>query len=202
MEWQTTAADLYDYLRSGDLDHCLRHVSDVIRARPDSPSHLVLEVDFTNDPAEVASHFDQFVTEQQGKLAAIYTETNGFFINFDLWYFDLFGYSRYGGRDDYDWLAAFETSYEHSIALTGMGSLQQAYKQVWDSKVYHILSYGGDPTVEQLKETNGLCDLLVVLRFQNLIQRSAALMQKVDVPVLATSHEYDFIYELTLRNIG
>ena len=84
MEWMKTADDLRDHLRRGDLDHCIRHVSDVIRTRPDSPFHLVLEVDFTNDPTEVAAHFDQFVTEQQGKLAASYTETNGFFINPDL----------------------------------------------------------------------------------------------------------------------
>jgi hypothetical protein len=77
-----------------------------------------------------------------------------------------------------------------------MESLQQAYKHVWDSKIYNILSYGGDPAVAQLRETNNLCDLLVVLRFQNLIRRSATLMQKVDVPVLATVHEYDFIYEI------
>ena len=77
-----------------------------------------------------------------------------------------------------------------------MEALQKVYQETLDSKVYRILSYGGDPAVEQLQETNGLCDLLVVLRFQNLIRRSAPLMQKADVPVLVTAHEYDFIYEV------
>ena len=49
---------------------------------------------------------------------------------------------------------------------------------------------------ETSSDARDYSDLLVVLRFQHLIFRSAKYMQKVTVPVLATAHDYDFIYEV------
>ena len=45
------------------------------------------------------------------------------------------------------------------------------------------------------KETMGYCSLLVVCKFQELIRGSVASMKELNVPLLATSHEYDFIAE-------
>jgi hypothetical protein len=198
MDWIAVANELDSYLRQGDLAYCINHVSQIIRKLPDSPFHHVLAVDFTNDPIEVAKHFDQFVVEQSEKVrfVAIYTETNGFYINPDRWYFEIFGCPTYGGHDNYDWLSKYCAYYQPSITLTGMESLQQVYQQIEDSETYKILSYGGDPKVEQIRVANDFSDLLVVLRFQDLIRRSAAYMGQVKVPVLATSHDFDFIYEI------
>jgi len=198
MDWGTVARELESYLRRGDLTYCINHVSQIIRELPDSPFHHVLAVDFTNDLVEVAGHFDRFVVEQRGEVpfAAIYTETNGFYINPDLWFFDIFLCPTHGGHDNYNWLSDCRTYYEPSITLTGMESLQQVYQQIEDSEIYRILSYGGDPEVEQIRAANDFSDLLVVLRFQDLIRRSAAHMRQVKVPVLATSHGFDFIYEV------
>jgi hypothetical protein len=43
--------------------------------------------------------------------------------------------------------------------------------------------------------TRDVCSLLIVLYFQDIIRHSAALIKNLDVPILATAHEYDFIYE-------
>ena len=198
MDWMTVARELESYLRRGDLTYCINHVSQIIRELPDSPFHHVLVVDFTNSPVEVAAHFDRFVVEQQGKVpfAAIYTETNGFYINPDLWFFDIFLCPTYGGHDNYNWLADCSTYYEPSITLTGMESLQQVYEQIMGGGVYDNYILGSDPAIERLYVANEFSDLLVVLRFQDLIRRSAAHMRQVKVPVLATSHDFDFIYEI------
>lgn len=192
MDWMQVARDIEPFLHQGDIDYCINHVSNIIRSLPQSPYHHVLEVDFTNDPAEIAAEFDRFATERQDKIEfkAIYTATNGFFINFDLWYFEIGGHPVSSTND------TSLSCYDKKITLTGMESLQDIYQRIWDSKVYDILSYGGDPEVEQLRIINDFCDLLVVLHFQNLIRRSTPFMQTVKVPIFATAHEYDFIYSI------
>jgi hypothetical protein len=191
MDWWILASELSAPLRAGKLDVCIQRVETVLRGMPTTPYHIVLDLDFTNDHHEVARYFDEFaLIERAYLLRAIYTETNGFFINPDRWYFDVFGYSTYGGHDDYDWLAAWEDTGSTSITLTGMEPLQTVY-QVF---MGHVSNPGTG--TEDIEREQGISDLLVVLRFQNLIQRSTAFMQHVKVPLLATSHEYDFIYEV------
>lgn len=184
MDWMEIAAELYDPLREGDLDFCIDHVIGKLRQLPASPYHLVLDLVFMNDPVEVARHFDQFVAESKAdsSLKAIYTEVNGFYSNPDRWFFELFGLPTYGGHERYDWLADWSARYDHEMTLTGMESLQSVYER---------FKYDG-----QHGKVKGICDLLVVLRFQSLIQRSAVHMTRVEVPVLATVHDYDFIYEV------
>lgn len=77
-----------------------------------------------------------------------------------------------------------------------MESLQQVYQQIVGGGVYDSYSPGSNSEIERLQAANEFSDLLVVLRFQHLIRRSAAYMRQVKMPVLATSHDFDFIYEV------
>lgn len=43
--------------------------------------------------------------------------------------------------------------------------------------------------------------LLVVARFQDLMRRAAPLMRELRGPLLATAHDYDFIYEFNLGRL-
>jgi hypothetical protein len=206
MYWSDVAQELQPYLWQGELDFCIKYVSGILRGLPNTPYHHILGAQFTNDPAEIASHFDQFVLDQtEHQLAAIYTETNGFYINPDRWYFDIYGYLAYGGdREDsgwYSWLARPISHYGFEVTLTGMEELQQIYREVADSGIYDSMDYGATSAAMQMRHANDFCDLLVVLRFQELIARSAAFMQVVEVPILATSHEYEFFFEVDPRNI-
>ncbi len=112
----------------------------------------------------------------------MYTETNGFDINPDLWYFEMSSYNNYGGHENHDWLAYHKGRSDDQITLTGMESLQKVYDsdalqdESASDLIYHV-------------------SLLVVLKFQHLIQKSLSLLPKLNVPVLATGHDYDFIYE-------
>jgi hypothetical protein len=172
-------------LRRGDIDGCIDVFASRLSSLAPSPFHVALELDFTNDPLAVASHFDQFIVSQSAlfPVRAIYTETNGFDINTDCWYCDLFAYTTYGGHEDFDWLSDWQSEDSAPLILTGMERLQAVYA----SDAF------GD------RAHDDACDaasMIVVSSFQRLIQRASRNMQRLDFPLLSTSHDYDFIAEV------
>ncbi len=184
MKWYELVQQIEPRLRAGELDHCTDRARDALLSLPTSPFHIAAELDFTNDPATVAGHFDAFLTREQRRfdVQAVYTETNGFDINPDRWYFDLFAYDCYKGVGDVDWLSEWNSESIRDVALTGMEPLQAVY----DSE-----SFGN----QEYSTAIGFASLYVVFRFQALIRRSAPLMEHLKCPLLATSHDYDFFYE-------
>ena len=184
MKWYELAQSLEPHLLGGDLDYCTETVRDALLSLPTSPFHIAAELDFTNDPATVAAHFDAFLTKENARfeIQAVYTETNGFDINPDRWYFDLFAYDRCEGLQDLDWLSDWKSESFPAMTLTGMESLQSVY----DSD-----SFGN----REYSTSIGIASLYVVVRFQALIARSAPLMKHLNCPLLATSHDYDFVFQ-------
>lgn len=184
MKWYELAQQIEPRLREGDLAYCTDQVRDAMLVLPNSPFHIATELDFTNDPDAIAEHFDAFLTREGTKfdIRAVYTETNGFDINPDRWYFDLFAYDCYAGLDDLDWLSQWKSESFRDMTLTGMEPLQSIY----DSDSFDTQEYS---------TACAFASLYVVVRFQALINRSAPLMKHLKCPLLATSHDYDFIFE-------
>ncbi len=106
-----TVERLGPFLRHGDIETCERQVAKELRALSLTPFHLVLDLSISNDPAKAAGHFDGFFRRESKRLElrAAYTEMNGFDINPDRWYCDLFAYTSDGGHDDYDWLSDWQS---------------------------------------------------------------------------------------------
>jgi hypothetical protein len=175
---------LLPVLRAGQLDECERRVAGCMAGLPTSPFHSVLEVSFTNRPEEVAAHFDGFVRREakRFRIRAVYAEMNGFDINARRWFFDVFAFNDYGGHDDYDWLADWASENYPELTLTGLEALQRVYA----SDAFRDA---------QFKDAAAIAGLLVVIKFQDLIRRAVPFMREVKFPVLATAHDYDFIYE-------
>jgi hypothetical protein len=184
LSWFDVAAELLPFVQKGDTSTAIARASAHLSAMPKSPFHIVMDVDFTNSPVDVASKFDAFIREQQLRfdVRAVYTETNGFDINPDEWYFDLFGYRDYGGIVDFDWISSWDSNSFASARLTGMESLQDVYAS-------------GAVLEKRFRRASEFCSLLVVYKFQSLIARSVPLMTEVKFPVLATCHDYDFVAE-------
>ncbi|MDJ0711076.1 MAG: hypothetical protein QNJ14_11825 [Woeseiaceae bacterium] len=184
MQWYELAQQIEPKLREGNLEHCTELVRDAMLQLPSSPFHVAMELDFTNNPATVAEHFDAFLTQERARfdIKAVYTETNGFDINPDRWYFDLFAYDRYSGLDDLDWLSEWQSGGFRDMTLTGMEPLQSIYDSDLFSNQEHSTAIG-------------FASLYVVVRFQALIGRSAPLAENLRCPLLATSHDYDFVFE-------
>ena len=186
MSWFELAAELTPSVQHGDTSTAITRISEKLRMLPSGPYHSILHLDFTNSPQNVSSHFDRFIEAQKGRhsVAAIYTETNGFDINPDRWYFDVFSYKEYGGHDDYDWLAHWDSDNWIQMTLTGMEPLQAVYEaDIRADKAHQV--------------AREYCSLLVVAKFQDLVRRSIPFMQELNVPLLATGHDYDFIAEFS-----
>jgi len=178
MSWFDVAAEATPHLLKNDYSKCEEIVRRALEAEAHSPFHLVLESDFTNEPADIAADFDAFLERESERMpvAAIYTEMNGFDINPDRWYFDLFGYTSDGGLDDPDWISDWQSASWPDRTLTGMEELQA---------VYASADLGSDAAY--------LASLLVVIRFQKLIHAARSRMNIGDIPVYSTGHDYDFI---------
>jgi len=189
MIWFEIAEIIEPDLRRGDIDTCINRVTEELKKLSATPFHHVINYRFTNKPQDVAEYISQFFQKEKSRidLKAIYTETNGFDINPDCWYFDLFAYEKYGGHDDYDWLSGWQSDDHESMILTGLEEIQ---------KVYHNFEEGIYKEFEDdYSEARDLCSLLIVLYFQDIIKNSAPLIEDLNVPILATLHDYDFIYE-------
>jgi len=172
-------------LRSGDVMGCEQAITAHLKELPHSPFHIVLNLSITNSPEDVAAHFDSFFNKEKDRfrIAAAYTEMNGFAINPDCWFFDVFAYEQYGGHDDYDWLSDWQSQYYPDMTITGLEPLQEVYASdaFWSGK------FDG---------ADDLAALLVVVKFQDLIRRAAPYMRELRFPLLATAHDYNFISEV------
>jgi hypothetical protein len=177
-------SELTPALRAGDLAHCQQTVAQALSALPRSPFHCILDLVITNPEREVADYFGTFFREEAppNRVGAVYTEMNGFDINPDRWYFEAFAYPQHGGHDDYDWLADYQWEACGDQNVTGLEPLQHVYASEAFGKEEH-----GDASY--------VAGLLVVIKFQDLIRRAAPHIHDLRVPLLATAHGYDFIYE-------
>ena len=171
-------------LRSGNLAACESAVTDSLLALPESPFHAAARRAISNDPTEAAAHFDQFFARESSRyaVAAAYTEMNGFDINPDRWYCDLFAYTSYGGHDDYGWLSDWQSDHFDDYTITGLEELQA---------VYASDAYGND----DYDDASYMSSLLVVIKFQRFMHRAAQSMQLLTFPLLTTAHDFDFIAE-------
>jgi hypothetical protein len=182
----STAKRLTPQLRAGDLEGCESAAIDTLLSLPPSPFHIAAELSITNDPLDVARHFDHFYRDESRRMAvkALYTEMNGFDINPDRWYCDLFAYSEDGGADDFDWLSGWLSQPFGEITITGLERLQAVYAST-------------DLSDPANCDVSYLCSFVVVAKFQRFMQRAAERMVSVRAPLYVTAHEYDYIARLT-----
>lgn len=172
-------------LRAGDTAQCQRVIGERLAGLPSSPFHVALDLAITNPVSAVAAHLDGFLKREAARfeVGAAYVEMNGFDINPDRWFFDVFAFDHYGGHDDYDWLADWQSEEYDDMTVTGLERLQA----VFASAAFR------DP---RFKDASYVAGLLVVARFQDLMRRAAPAMRELRGPLLATAHDYDFIYEI------
>lgn len=189
MDWFEIAEQIEPELREGNLDSCIKRVIEEFKTLPKSPFHSVVNLRFTNKVQEIADYLTNFIRKEKERIniRAIYTETNAFDINPDRWLFDLFAYEKYGGHDDYEWLADWQSEEHESMTLTGLEAIQEVYAK-YDEGEY-------DEDANDYSNTRDICSLLIVFYFQDIIRHSATLIKDLNVPILATAHEYDIIYE-------
>jgi hypothetical protein len=175
-------------LRAGDLAACESAAVDTLLALPKSPFHIAAQLAIANDPSDIAAHFNRFLVSESARfdIRAVYTEMNGFDINPDRWYCDLFAYNTDGGLDDFDWLSDWQSEYFQDYTITGLETLQAVYA----STAFHE---------EQHRDAAYLAGLVVVAKFQRFMQVAVTSMNQLHVPLYATAHDYDYIARIVPR---
>ena len=176
-----TMKQLTPALRKHDLAAVERGVEEQLRALPHSPFHIALELSITNEPAEAAAHFDDFFSAEAERfpIAAAYTEMNGFDINPDRWFCDLFAYVKDGGEIEHDWISDWQSEYFSDYTIYGLEQLQSVYANSLGDKRYREASY--------------ISSLLVVTRFQRFMENAVRKMKLLRFPLYVTAHDFDFI---------
>jgi hypothetical protein len=129
-----------------------------------------------------------FGSGEQVKPVAFYCEMNGFTINYDRWFIDLFSFERLE-TDDWDWLSDFYDSTSKDFTITGFEEIQTVFQDVHENERF------SEPNIEQAYE---VCELLVILRLQELFQETYKDEESEwsKVPMFVTAHDYEMIYKV------
>jgi hypothetical protein len=158
--------------------------------------HKVLGRDFLNFTDDLTEFITYFYTQaaKEIEVKAMYSEMNGFTINYDLWFLNLFAFKTCGGLDDTDWLADYEFYIEEIMVLSGLEDIQAVYEDYMKNEKW---------SDENLKNAMEVCELIIVLRLQELFKKSinSATEKKLEwskIPIFATAHDYEILYSSNL----
>lgn len=188
--------DIGTLLASGKLGEAILLAEAKLKEQTPSDFHQLLGKNLLHQTEKLSAYFADFYENVKHNLPvkAIYAEMNGFTINCDLWFLDLFAYDKVGGVDDTDWLADWEkgNSTKTSFPLTGYEALQVAYEDYMDNEKYKDI---------KMEAASDVAELLIVLRFQELISASVQTagkkgLQWATIPVFASAHDYyDIVFK-------
>jgi hypothetical protein len=129
-----------------------------------------------------------FGSGKQVKPVAFYCEMNGFTINYDRWFIDLFSFERLE-TDNWDWLSDFYDSTANDLTITGFEDIQKVFENVHENNMFD------EPNVEQAYE---VCEFLVILRLQELFHETYKYEESgwSKIPMFVTAHDYEMIYKV------
>lgn len=202
---------IYDLIQKSEIDRAIELCEKTLSEIETTNFHNILDKNLLHLKEELIKYVEDFMSSSEmffkranrnflnllisssdpkkQSLKAIYCEMNGFSINYDLWFIDLFAFSSDNGIQDTDWLAEFEYNSENSFIITGFETLQEAFRDYHENEKYN------DEGLEKATET---CELLIILRLQELFrtayQNSNEHSKWKNIPIMATAHDYEIIY--------
>lgn len=167
------ADKLYVLLESKKLDEAITLAEKELREIPKTNFHKILERNLLNQTPNLANYitdFDQSITAALNKKqdfletifgskkkyrpVAYYCEMNGFTINYDRWFIDLFSFEKFSLKDS-DWLSDFYDSTTNDLTITGFEDIQAVFQDVHENDRF------SEPNIDKAYE---VCELLVILR--------------------------------------
>lgn len=198
---------LTELLEAKKIDRAIEMAEDELRKIPETDFHDIIGKNLkhlTIDLKKYIANFDKvtadvlkkkqgflksiFASKEQVKPVAYYCEMNGFTINYDRWFIDLFSYEKYKA-DDWDWLADFYDSTLTDLTITGFEEIQKVFQDVHEKDRFK------EPNIEKAYE---LCELLVILRLQELFRETYKdeISDWSQIPMFVTAHDYEMIYKV------
>jgi|26BtaG_2_1085354.scaffolds.fasta_scaffold00502_12 hypothetical protein len=200
------ADKLSELLESQKLDEAIAMTEKELNNIPTTDFHKILDKNLLHLTYDLAKHINEFdksttqvLKKKQGfikslfgseneiKPAAYYCEMNGFTINYDRWYIDLFSFENYS-LTDWEWLSDFYDSTANDLTITGFEDIQKVFEDVHENNRFE------EPNIDKAYE---VCELLVILRLQELFRETYKLNQRDwdSIPMFVTAHDYDLIYK-------
>ncbi|UOQ71380.1 hypothetical protein [Hymenobacter cellulosilyticus] len=140
----------------------------------------------------LVSYLDAFFAKaaQELDVKALYAEMNGFTINYDRWFVDVFAFDRDEGLEDPDWLADYNYA-NHSVpeegfTITGLEEIQAVYEDYTDNEKWE------NARAETAAEDAAV---LIVLRLQELFKAAketahARQLAWAAMPLYVTAHDH------------
>ena len=147
---------------------------------------------FNNETTKVLNGKKSFISKllkNETKIpAAYYCEMNGFTINYDRWYIDLFSFNKVES-DNWEWLCDFYDSSIQDLTIKGLEEIQKVFEDVQENKRFK------EPNIENAYE---VCELIVILRLQDLFKDTYKIEQEEwsQIPMYITAHDYEMTYKV------
>jgi hypothetical protein len=200
------ADKLSELLESKKIDEAIAMAEQELKNIPTTDFHKILDKNILHLTSDLAKHINEFdkatkevLKKKQGfiknlfgsgkevKPAAYYCEMNGFTINYDRWFIDLFSFENYS-LTDWEWLSDFYDSTANDLTITGFEEIQKAFEDVHENNRFE------EPNIDKAYE---VCELLVILRLQELFRETYKLNQGDwdKIPMFITAHDYELIFK-------
>lgn len=183
--WQT----VHDHFKNNDVPGAISLLEEFISSSDSQRFACVVGASFLNFPASVLGELNRFIetNEKQFDVKAAYIEMNGFDINYDRWYFDLFAYSRYSPQfDETEWLCEWQSPSWPDIELSGMASAQQAFAWYHEQRIWE-----SQPDFKPIYEATMLLVMAKFAGFIGSVLKAGRLTKPI--PVLVTAHGFESI---------
>ena len=112
---------------------------------------------------------------------------NGFDLNYDRWYFDLFAYENEPVEEDLlDWLCDWQSEPWPGVELTGIGDQQAAFAWYHDKQAWK--------TRRTIRPVYEAAMLLIMSKFVQFIGKALQTAKfSYAIPVFVTAHGFDSI---------
>jgi hypothetical protein len=200
------ADKLSELLESQKLDEAIAMAEQELKNIPTTDFHKILDKNLLHLTSDLAKHINKFdkstrqiLKKKQGFIknlfgsakeinpAAYYCEMNGFTINYDRWYIDLFSFENYS-LTDWEWLSDFYDSTANDLTIKGFEDIQKVFEDVHENNRFE------ESNIDKAYE---VCELLVILRLQELFRETYKLNQGDwdKIPMFITAHDYELIYK-------
>lgn len=201
------ADKLSELLESKKLDEAIAMAEQELKNIPTTDFHKILDKNLLHLTSDLAKHIKEFnkstkdvLKKKQGfiknlfgsgkevKPAAYYCEMNGFTINYDRWFIDLFSFENYS-LTDWEWLSDFYDSTANDLTITGFEDIQKVFEDVHENNRFE------EPNIDKAYE---VCELLVILRLQELFRATYKTNQGDwdNIPMFVTAHDYEMIFKV------
>jgi hypothetical protein len=134
------------------------------------------------------SFFGKLLNNESKKPAAYYCEMNGFTINYDKWFIDLFSFNKIESNN-WEWLCEFYDSSSKDLTIYGLEEIQKVFEDVHENKRFD------EPNIKSAYE---VCELIVILRLQELFKETYKNEKNEwsKIPMYITAHDYEMIYKV------